>query len=1014
MIVPKHYEDLETLHVNAMPNRAYYIPASRSLEGVAEGREDSDRFMLLSGEWQFRYHESIYEVKEEFYREGFSTEGFDRVTVPGLWENYGYGHHHYINSHYPFPVDPPYMPHHNPCGEYVRRFVYHREEEAPRAYLNFEGVDSCFYVWMNGTFVGYSQVSHATSEFDVTENLREGENTLAVLVLKWCDGSYLEDQDKFRMSGIFRDVYLLRRPEEGIADYFVRALPTEDYRDGRIDIDFRYRNQAVRTAVRLLDEDGRVAAQGEAREGKACLEVRDARLWNAEEPYLYTLVLETEGEVITDLVGIREVCAREGVLYVNGRRIKLHGTNRHDSDPVTGFAISVEQIKRDLVLMKEHNINAIRTSHYPNAPYFYYLYDRLGFYVIDEADNESHGAGDIYYGAKSGEERMAQWNELIADNPVFTQATVDRVQRCVERDKNRPSIIMWSMGNECAYGCTFEAALQWTKEYDATRLTHYESARYHSRRRKYDFRHLDTYSRMYPTLEEIHAYFREDGTKPFVLCEYCHAMGNGPGDLEDYFQVIQQYDGACGGFIWEWCDHGIDLGKTIDGKKKYAYGGDHGEVLHDRNFCMDGLVYPDRRPHTGLLEFKNVHRPARVVAFHQEERELGFRNYLDFVNLRDYLTVKYEVIQDGVTVEEGTAPELDIPPHQEGTVSLAFHVPPQGKCYLKITYLQKEETQVLPAGFVLGFEEVRLETADNENQRVRQLLSREAERETVMEIKEEDDSLIISAPDFCYVYDKLAGIFSRMNYQNRTLLSCPMEYNIWRAPTDNDNLIRQDWLTARYDHAVARAYETQVWEDNGRVTLETKLSLSAVSIQRIMDIRARWTIFGSGAVDVELSVTRNMEFPYLPRFGLRMFLPKDMAEVTYCGIGPEESYVDKKRAGYHGLFQTEVRALHEDYLRPQENGSHHDCDYVTVRDGRTALTAAGTEPFAFNVSVYTQEELAGKKHNYELQESPYTVLCVDYRQSGIGSNSCGPRLSEEYQLNEEEFIFRIHLVPEII
>lgn len=811
MIIPKYYEDLKVLHKNTMPNRAYYIPASIHMKNLVEERECSDRFELLSGEWKFRYFESIYEEKELFYKEGFDTENFDTVIVPGVWQNYGYDRHQYTNTRYPFPVDPPFVPHANPCGEYIRTFHYHKDENAPKAFLNFEGVDSCFYVWVNGIFIGYSQVSHSTSEFDITDSVREGENTLAVLVLKWCDGSYLEDQDKFRMSGIFRDVYLLKRPAEGIFDYFTKTHPSDDYKDAAIEIAFKFQNQPIPVTVTLFDAEGNTAAKARAEGEQVSLEVTDARLWSAEEPYLYTLVLETEGEVITDYVGIREIHAKNGVLYINGAKVKFHGTNRHDSDPITGYAINKQQIMKDLKLMKEHNINAIRTSHYPNSPEFYQLYDRLGFYIVDEADNESHGISDVYCPESDWEERLSHWNEVIADNPVFTEATVDRVKRCVERDKNRPSVVIWSMGNECAYGCTFEEALQWTKEFDSTRLTHYESARYISQKRKYDYSKLDTYSRMYPSIEEIHDYFKEDGTKPFVLCEYCHAMGNGPGDLEDYFEVIHQYDGACGGFIWEWCDHAIDTGKTIKGKKKYAYGGDHKEYPHDGNFCMDGLVYPDRTVHTGLMEFKNVHRPARIVAFYQEKKELVIKNHMDFVNLKDYLTIQYEVICDGVTVEQGVIedPEiLDLPAHEEKVIPVSLEIPKQGKCFLKVTYLLKEATEVLPAGFILGFEEVPAVTLKNENQKVTELLWDTSEH-VEFEVIEDDCSLTISTPKFSYRYDKLKGVFSEMVYQNHSLLECPMEFNIWRAPTDNDNDIRKEWKKAQYDRIVTRAYETK-------------------------------------------------------------------------------------------------------------------------------------------------------------------------------------------------------------
>ena len=520
MIVPKYFEDFDHLHVNTMPNRAYYIPASRRMEDLVENREASDRFFPLSGDWKFRYFTSVYDVKEEFFAEGYDTSAFETIPVPSVWQNYGHDHHQYTNVRYPFQVDPPYVPYENPCGAYVRTFEWKKQEEAPRAFLNFEGVDSCFYVWMNGSFVGYSQVSHSTSEFDVTDFLKDGTNIIAVLVLKWCDGSYLEDQDKFRMSGIFRDVYLLARPEKGIRDYFVKAAPDASYQNGEVSIAITWNDgEPQEGTAKLFDAENHLVAEAAFGGDTVQMHVKDAHLWNAEEPYLYTLVLETAGEVITDHVGIREIHAKDGVLYLNGVKIKFHGTNRHDSDPVTGFAISLAQIKKDLKVMKEHNINAIRTSHYPNAPYCYQLYDRLGFYVIDEADNESHGTEAIYADYTSWEEYAKNWNKLIANNPVFTEATVDRTQRCVERDKNRPSVVIWSMGNECAYGCTFEAALKWTKEFDPTRLTHYESARYVDDPKKYDYSNLDLYSRMYPSLEEIKKELVEYGDKPYIMCD---------------------------------------------------------------------------------------------------------------------------------------------------------------------------------------------------------------------------------------------------------------------------------------------------------------------------------------------------------------------------------------------------------------------------------------------------------------------------------------------------------------
>jgi beta-galactosidase len=572
------------------------------------------------------------------------------------------------------------------------------------------------------------------------------------------------------------------------------------------------------------------------------------------------------------------------------------------------------------------------------------------------------------------------------------------------------------MGNECAYGCTFEEALCWTKKFDPTRLTHYESARYVSGRRKYDYSNLDTYSRMYPTLDEIHTYFKEDGSKPFVLCEYCHAMGNGPGDLEDYFQVIHEYDGACGGFIWEWCDHAIELPETVNGRKKYAYGGDHGEYPHDGNFCMDGLVYPDRTPHTGLLEFKNVHRPARIVNLSLGDfgnHQLILRNYMDFRNLKDYLTLQYEITCDGGMIWQGEitdSEKLDIAPHEEGILPISFVIPEKGKCFLKLTYILKEAEGVLPRGFVLGFEEIQVVTKENRNQVVENSMAIEDSSDEKISVDDQENMILISGIDFSYYYNKKTGLFDQMKYDSKNLLERPMEFNIWRAPTDNDNAIRSEWIKAQYDRTESRTYETVVTKQENQVEIQSLIALSARTVQKILSMKAYWIIHANGMIDVKLDVTKNPEFPYLPRFGLRLFLPKSMSDVTYCGVGPTESYIDKHWAGYHGKFHTNVCSLHEDYIRPQENGSHYDCDYVMIGDADTNLLMVSDQTFSFQTSVYTQEELTKKAHNYELQESPYTVLCLDYAQSGIGSNSCGPQLQEKYRLNQEQFEFSFRLL----
>ena len=1011
MIVPRHYEDLKIMHENTMPSRAYYMPASHDMGPLVEDRFSSDRVICMNGTWEFQYFNSIYDLQEKFYEQGYDCSRFTQVEVPGVWQNYGYDSHQYTNVRYPIPLDPPYVPQENPCGAYVRKFYYEIPEEAPRAYLNFEGVDSCFYVWVNGKYVGYSQVSHATSEFDVTEVLKNGENTLAVLVLKWCDGTYLEDQDKFRMSGIFRDVYFVNRPENVVYDYFTTTEIQEE--QAVITVQASYQGKAVPTKLTLYDaEHKEIASQvfqeniGTVYTHKAVILVKEPNLWNPEQPYLYTLVLETEGEVITDRIGLREICVKDAVLYVNGTAIKFKGVNRHDSDPVTGFVIGLEQMKKDLQMMKESNFNAVRSSHYPNVPYFYQLCDEYGLFVIAEADNESHGTQSQYLKDSNWENVSRKWNERISDNPEFIPATLDRTQLCVHREKNRPCIIIWSMGNECGYGCTFEEALKWTKGFDSTRLTCYESSFYRSDRRKYDYSNIDIFSRMYPSLEEIQEYMDKKPDKPLLLIEYCHAMGNGPGDLEDYFQIIYEYDVLCGGFVWEWCDHAIYQGQVANGKEKYLYGGDFGEEVHDGNFCMDGLVYPDRTPHTGLLEYQNVYRPARVVSFCQKTGELCLENYMNYVDLKDYIYLVYEVNCDGKLLEKKQfILQESVLPHKKGTILLDITVPDSGKCYLKVSYHLKHGTSVMAQGSRMGFDEILLKNQDGRNQQATALLETQEQKEAEVQVSETDRFLSVRSDTFFYVYNKLSGLFEQLSVDGEELLETPMELNIWRAPTDNDRKIKQEWIDAGYDRSKARAYDTH-WEMNGEgIRIYSTVSVAAVAIQKVLDIEAVWKIYRTGEISVKMHVKKDREFPQLARFGIRLFLRGEYENLKFYGLGPHESYRDKCRSCSHGLYDTTVEEQHEDYICPQENGSHTDCDYLMLEKENQIVTAVSSRPFSFNVSYYSQEELTRKAHNFELEKSGSTIVCLDYAQNGIGSNSCGPELRKEYQFTEETFTF---------
>lgn len=1016
MNLPGYHENLDILHIGTQKNRSYYIPCGTETEAMSQDRNQSTHLIMLNGDWSFRYVQSPKEIEEEMITSDVDSKDFAQIPVPSVWQNHGYDRHQYTNIRYPIPYDPPYVPTENPCGLYMRKFFLDKTSDR-RFYLNFEGVDSCFYLYINGEMVGYSQVSHSTSEFDVTDSVHEGENVIAVLVLKWCDGTYLEDQDKFRMSGIFRDVYILSRPQQHIRDYFVHTAV-----DGTIKIEFDYADKEIETVCRLYTPDGTLHSIEPVKEKVVTFHVHNPALWNAETPRLYQLLILTEGECISQQIGIREITVEDGVLLLNGQPVKLKGVNRHDSDPHTGYTISPEQALLDLRLMKEHNINAIRTSHYPNAPWFVQLCDKYGFYVIDESDIETHGVTDVYRPVGSESTYSA-----IANDLRFAPAILDRVQRNVIRDKNSACVIMWSLGNESGYGPCFEEAGQWVKQYDPSRLVHYEgengvcfgiigenmrngAAAESSAlptKDKYipDFSMLDVRSRMYAPLDWGEAYFQnpEEAKKPFIQCEFVHAMGNGPGDMEDNFQQMMKYPGYAGAFVWEWCDHAIYMGKTEAGQNKYYYGGDFGEFPHDGNFCMDGLVYPDRTPHTGLLEYKNVIRPVRAQ---QTTKGIAITNMLDFTNLNDILFIDYELEQDGKIINSGTI-EVDVLPHKTVEVVLNMENNAQEYAYLNLAYRQKRDALLTSENHILGFDQLSLREMSPV---LPKLVS--AENEAELSLQETENEIIVVGNNFSFIFDCSKGMFSELGYKQNSLISKPMELNIWRAPVDNDRVMRLEWERAGYDRITTKVYAVKSALENGVAVIRAHMGIVPIHIQKVLDIQAVWEIDAKGKIEITLDCVKDETLPFLPRFGLRLFLPKAFDTVTYHGYGETESYIDKHRAARKGTFTAKIEALQEDYLRPQENGSHYGCRYFHIqRKNGVRIEVLAKDKFCFNASRYTQEELERKAHNYELVPEESTVLCLDYGQSGLGSNSCGPALLEEYQLNANQFTYQLTLAP---
>lgn len=981
MLIPNYFEDPSILHIGTMPICSYFIPAGNE-HAARLRREYSEYFHSLNGKWNFKYIENVRGLDTKFW-ENSSFDWDCLIDVPSSWQTKGFDRNQYTNIRYPFPYDPPYVPFVNPSGAYMRDFVYEKHA-GKRAILTCEGIDSCYYLWINGRFVGYSQISYSTSRFDITNYLVNGNNSISILVLKWCDGSYFEDQDKFRMSGIFRDIYIVERDERCIEDIRVTTDITPEGAAVGLSLSFSYGNPQV--SYQLLSPGGNVISSGSYEEGLS-IRVELPKLWTAETPELYTLMLHCGEEYIAQNVGIRKISIDEELrICLNGSPITFNGMNRHDSDPVTGAYSSFSQIERDLLMMKSFNINAVRTSHYPPCPALLELCDRLGFYVIDEACIETHGVTALY-----GED--ADFG-LLADDPEYGEVILDRVRHMVLRDINHPCVLIWSMGNEAGYGRNFVAALEWTKLTDPTRLTHYESSIHPYKEREFSTDYLDIYSRMYPSIAEIEEYFSSDPKKPLILCEYCHSMGNGPGDLEDYRQCMRRHPGFCGGFIWEWCDHAV-LEHDEDGHEIYLYGGDFGDSPNDGNFCVDGMVFPDRRPHTGLFEYKQVIRPVRLIDFDTSTHRFVFENTRDFISPAEDLRLRCFMIADKAETElfslKGKA--IDIAPHQSRKFYFAYTEPDVDFAALVFKWYNSHEEevghdQVIIREPVCGTAPI---SGCNETWR----------------IIENELEIVAIAGQLRAVWSKADGMLESLALGG-TIIAENISLNIWRAPTDNDMYIRREWEAAGYDRAVYRAKDFRASIKNGVFQVCCHVSAGAVSLQNILEADVFWKLTASGDLEASVSATRNTVMPYLPRFGFRLFLPPEFSSVDYLGYGPYESYIDKHQASLLGNYHMAIESGVEPYIRPQESGSHWNCARVEAYSKNGRIEVRCSSRFSFNFSKYTQEELTEKRHWHEAVPCDRSILCVDLLQSGVGSNSCGPELDVKYRANQKRITGVFH------
>lgn len=1002
MPIINYHESLETQHVNTLERRCYYVPF-RDLEEAKKGmnREAQDVYNDLTGSWEFAYFSEpslAFKAVEEA-----SETVFDNVIVPSNWQMLGYDEHQYTNVRYPIPFDPPYVPVANPTGLYKKVFEVANYNEARDYHLTFEGVDSAYYVWLNDTFVGYSQIAHGISEFDVTAYVTEGENQLIVLVVKWSDGTYFEDQDKFRMSGIFRDVYLLERHKERLEDYRVRTS-IQSPNLATISLDILRVKGTPTVDYLLVDAEENLIARGPVPSTNDTLniDVTHPHLWTAEAPYLYTLYLMTDTEVVKERVGIREITIDGNQLLVNGESVILRGVNHHDSHPEKGAAVTPEEALIDLKLMKEGNFNAIRTAHYPKAPYFYDLCDEVGFYVMSEADIETHGVVELVGGGY-----FDSYN-LIADDPTYESVILDRVDSSIIPFINAPSVIMWSLGNESGFGCNFEKASHLAKELDPTRLVHYEGAFYAEKGKEHDFSGLDVISRMYPSIEEIEGILDKGVDKPFMLCEYAHAMGNGPGGLRDYEALVEKYPAFCGTFVWEWCDHAILI---KDNPPTFRYGGDFGERYHDGNFCVDGIIAPDRTPHSGYWAFQSNHSPIKLEKVDRDTGTVTFKNQLAFLDVSSYIDVEASFLVEGKVQETSRIGVQGLMPGRTKEYLLGVSKDCLGTSdSVVFRYIVSKNHGLLEKGTNLGLEQYQF-MENKPYKRLTELVGKDNESDKIS-VVETEETFLMNVPHGQLVYSKRHGSFQSVESQGKTYLNDPIEVSIWRAPTDNDRKVKYEWMSAGYDDVSMRCYGTELSRTTSYVEIKTDYSLVTPYRAPMVKGQLIWHVYGDGNIHVTLTGNKHPDLPFLPRFGLRLMLPKSLSKVTYEGRGPKANYLDMEENTYVGYFENTVENMFEPFLNPQENGQHMDTSYLSLRDEEQQVTVVSDDKISFTTSRYSNKQLTEAKHHDELVTEEVIYLHLDVAQSGIGSNSCGPELPANYRLNGKDMSLGCWLIWE--
>ncbi|MDO5968720.1 glycoside hydrolase family 2 TIM barrel-domain containing protein [Flavivirga aquimarina] len=1028
------WENPEIFQINREePTASFYKYSTVDDALKNESWNNSTLYHSLNGQWNFYYADSVSARPTDFYKTDFNIKNWDTINVPSNWEMQGFGIPVYINRIYIFPANPPFIPHNiNNVGSYKRDFEISEDWDGKDIYLHFAGVSGAMYVWVNGQKVGYNEGSKTPAEFNITDFVKTGKNSVSVQVLRWSDASYMEDQDFWRLSGIDRDVYVYASNKITVRDFRIIADLENNYTDGVFNASLQVDNNTkseAENSIELKLMDGAEVVYTESKtvklkEGRTTVDfaqtINNVKTWNAEKPNLYTLLIHLKDrenqtiEATSIKVGFRNIKIENNQFLVNGRPVLLKGANLHDHSDTEGHTVSEALTLKDLQVMKQNNLNAIRCSHYPKDPHFYRMCDTYGFYVVDEANIETHGMGTTNQGLDKNKKGQAVHPAYL---PQWKAMHMDRTVRMFERDKNFPCIVTWSLGNEAGNGENFFATYKWLKDNDTTRPTQYEGAT--------NYANTDIQAPMYWTIEKMIEYAENNPNRPLIQCEYAHAMGNSTGNLQKYWDVIESYDIMQGGFIWDWVDQGI-LTKNEAGEPFWAYGGDlGGDVFrNDVNFCLNGIVNPDRTAHPALYEVKKVYQYVKFKASNLKAGEIEIKNIYDFTNLKDY-DFKWTLLEDGIEKTTGTLAQLDIEPYQTKKVkiNLPYLEKPKAEYHLNIYALNKKETALLPLNHVVAFEQFQLnETHFNTK------LSKSNE---AISVEKDGDLTKIYSANFELKLDVKTGKITSLNYGNGNILIESVTPNFWRAVTDNDFGAKSPeklnvWKETTKNQSVnaVKLYnnlkELPVSENSkvtGDIRIQTIFDLTSVKGQLAIE----YIINSSGEIMVKNKLNNlSSELPHLPRFGNNVIIKKEYQNIEWFGRGPHENYNDRNTAALVGVYKSSVADLYYPYIRPQENGYKTDVRWFTCTNSEgKGIKIEGTQLLGFSAHhQYNDDFDAGKtkqqRHTTDIPQRDFVSINVDYKQTGIGGDNSWSKKAlahKEFRILPADLEYSYKIIP---